>query len=225
MHICKFESLSVCRHFWMNSCSVMRIMIYFFWSSFSIFKHSIPRQLCQSGMTPWTLWAASGLHCSFGNCHLHSTPGWARCHCGPWQWGRLFWSLIRSLTAAGWKPCNSLSHFIGCMPGLRVWKLGSSTIWWFLCTIFVKQIRFRERNSDGIIKTRVAQESREWRTAAVEIIQATFEEIHPCHGNHYTRHPIICRHLKIWTSKFARIADLCSVHFLFSLSSAQCGVQ
>ena len=31
---------------------------------------------------------------------------------------------------------------------------------------------------------------------AIEIIQATFEEIHPCRGNDYTEHPIIKKYLE-----------------------------
>ena len=43
-----------------------------------------------------------------------------------------------------------------CMPGLRFWKLGRSTMW-RLCARW-----FLEPNSNGNVKTRIARESREW---------------------------------------------------------------
>ena len=45
---------------------------------------------------------------------------------------------------------------------------------------------------------------------AVEIIQATFEEIYPCRGNHYTKHPIIESVVKrpLWIHS---LAQPCSV--------------
>ena len=64
-------------------------------------------------------------------------------------------STLASSTAGAW-PFNSLSHFMGFMPGLRFWKLGCSTIWSFCACWFLKS------NLNGIVKMRVARESSEW---------------------------------------------------------------
>ena len=77
-------------------------------------------------------------------------------HCVPWQWGRLFLSLKRLQAAAGAWPFNCLSHFMGCMPWLRFWKFGRSTIWRLCAWWFLKS------NLNGIIKTHVARQSCEW---------------------------------------------------------------
>ena len=77
-------------------------------------------------------------------------------HCAPWQWGRLFWSLKHLQAAAGVWPFNCLSHLMGCMPGLRFWKIRCSTIWRLCAWWFLKS------NLNWIVKTCVAWESLEW---------------------------------------------------------------
>ena len=69
---------------------------------------------------------------------------------------RDFSDVLDAQAAAGEQPFYCLSNFLGCMPGIRVWTIGSSKNWRFCAQWFF------EPNSTGMFETYVAWETLEW---------------------------------------------------------------